>query len=170
MDGSDMRTWRFLLVAAMALTACGTQSAGVVVPERINYDVGLYSVPAATSDSPGYSLSEVEKYVTQPRWLDDPKTPSKPEIDLRDVTQNGRTSLQWVIVWHHSKLTSRGPNGQYPDDQAANCDMVLMLDANTGAFTLQVQLCAPPPAGQALIDAGKMEPPLYIVTTPPDAA
>jgi hypothetical protein len=41
--------------------------------------------------------------------------------------------------------------------------MILMLDAETGGFTLQVQLCAPPPAGQALIDAGKMAPPLYTV-------
>ncbi len=163
------------LVAAVALAGCGTQSAlgadpvavvsssAVVSTGLINYDVGLSSVPAALDAEPKFSRMQVEDYVNRRSGQNSPETPGKPEVELRQVTQNDKTSLQWVVVWHHSQLTSRGPAGPYPDDALANCDMILMLDGQTGGFTLQLQLCAPPPAGQALIDAGKMDPPLYIV-------
>jgi hypothetical protein len=164
-----------LLAAAVALTGCGTHSVSVDGPAasvsssavvdtgRVNYDVGLFSVPAAVDAQPKFSLTQVEDYLTRRPGRNGAETPGKPEVELRQVTQNDKSSLQWVIVWHHSKLTSRGPADSYPDDALANCDMILMLDAETGGFTLQVQLCAPPPAGQALIDAGKMAPPLYTV-------
>jgi len=165
-----------MILAACALAGCGPASvvgsvslqeaqsttAGLIT--RVNYDVGLFSVPAAPDAEPKFSRTQVEDYLTRRPGRNGAETPGKPEVELRQVTQNDKSSLQWVIVWHHSKLTSRGPADSYPDDALANCDMILMLDAETGGFTLQVQLCAPPPTGQALIDAGKMAPPLYTVT------
>lgn len=149
-----------LLVSASALSACGqvgartpqaapsSTASGPPGPDKagvIRYNPLAISYPAPSGAAARYPETSARAAAQKQQTALPAQMPGTPDVALREVGLDNVRSLAWVFTWHGSKLVLFG-SGKRLDDakkaaEGANCDRVLMFDADDGTELYSAQIC-----------------------------
>jgi hypothetical protein len=134
--------------------ALPTWSPALPKPGEVVYPtLGVRTLPAPHDALPSLSAAEAEKTAPVQEFLHRGLATGEPTIELRTVTTGDfppgsdppdisvKNRLAWVFTFGGSKPDYRGRRGFTPPATLPRCDLVVIIDAQTGSQILIAQIC-----------------------------